>query len=163
MKNRESPKGGNYARLVILAGTSFTIFLLQLASVFVENRIEQKTGSSSSDGLSLLLSLLGVALTGVSGILLSFLLLSSTPMKGANTRHAPIIDAFLLSVLPAIGIILKLMAAMSNSPFRVSSPLRPFLGEMWDWTLFSQAPSLWLGLIIGWLVWQHWVARGSSN
>lgn len=137
-------------RLVVYAVSATLVFILQLAEAHLTWYFIRRINLLEYGLETFTFAAFAVIVGGASGILLASLLLTQREHDASvKKKRDTLLIAALLGVLPLLAIIFKLsFGAFAFLPF---SPLGFFGRDFYEWSVNSQVPSLWLGLVIGWL------------
>ncbi|HAF62349.1 MAG TPA: hypothetical protein DCK95_08485 [Anaerolineaceae bacterium] len=123
------------------------VFLLQLISIFFNQRLIYQLRNLEYGAKALGMTLLSIGTGMASGIGTAFIFLRNQ-QKDRKKDH--LVGAIIFVILSCWGILWKILfSAFGFLPFSV---LRPVLSELFTWMMDSQLPSFWAGLAIGWFV-----------
>lgn len=124
-------------------GLLLVVLLMQLGAAYLNLLIERQL-ITLEFGSMMVLSTLGAIFLGVaSGIVLGVLLF---PVFSPVDDRSWLI---VLSIVPLLTVLFKLVFAWVGPQFLPFSLLRPGSMAFIEWALASQVPSLWLGLVLG--------------
>ena len=138
----------NRFNFLIIFG-SLLFFILQIVEASVIRTLQQNINLLQFGVPTFILTLESSLLGIVSGILL-FLLL---PVKNPGSEpEKKLLTAVPLAIIPLLIILYRLLLASSGP----TASLTQFWGQykfvILDWTLYSQVPSFWLGITLGWIL-----------
>lgn len=139
MKEKQNSKKLKTILLIIL------IFLLQLISVHFNWRSVYRVDQLDFGGKALYATILSIGTGILSGIGTIFLFIQDKPADQNESNRGVVI---LSLIIAGLGLILKILfSAFGFLPF---SALKPFFSAIYKWMTYSQLPSFWAGLAIGW-------------
>ena len=125
----------------------FLTFLLQLISVHFNWQSVYQVDQLDFGGTALYTTILSIGTGIMSGIGTIFVFLQGEFARQNKNRQVGVI---LSLIIAGLGMILKILfSAFGFLPF---SALKPVFSELYEWMLYSQIPSFWSGLAIGWLL-----------
>lgn len=124
-----------------------TVFFLQILSVHFNKQSNYQINTLDFGGKALTTSVLSIGTGILSGIGTVFLFIPGKPGGQKENNQG---GAILSLVITGLGLILKILfSACGFLPF---SALKPFFSELYEWMMYSQLPSFWAGLAIGWML-----------
>ncbi|NMC28571.1 MAG: hypothetical protein GYA45_00680 [Pelolinea sp.] len=124
-----------------------TVFFLQILSVHFNKQSNYQINTLDFGGKALTTSVLSIGTGILSGIGTVFLFIPGKPGGQKENNQG---GAILSLVIAGLGLILKILfSACGFLPF---SALKPFFSELYEWMMYSQLPSFWAGLAIGWML-----------
>lgn len=125
----------------------FIVFVLQLLSAHFNWRSIHQFEALEFNGKALYTTLVSIGTGILSGIGTVFLFIPGKPGGQKENNQG---GAILSLVIAGLGLILKILfSACGFLPF---SALKPFFSELYEWMMYSQLPSFWAGLAIGWML-----------
>jgi hypothetical protein len=130
---------------------SFLVIVLQLGAAKLSPRLAGRIQLLDFGFSTAALAALAMALGTISGILLAFLLVRPGSEDSAR-RKWEFRTALIVGVFPFIGVIANLLFSAFGSQVFPFSFLRPVSSAFAEWAFGSPAPSIWLGLVIGWMI-----------
>ena len=126
----------------------FIVFVLQLLSVHFNWRSIHQFEALEFNRKALYTTLVSIGTGILSGIGTIFLFIQGK--LGGQQEENNQGGAILSLVIAGLGLILKILfSACGFLPF---SALKPFFSELYEWMMYSQLPSFWAGLAIGWML-----------
>lgn len=133
---------------------SLLFFILQIVEANLIRTLQQNINLLQFGVPTFILTLESSLLGIISGILLLLLLpvknLGVEPKNGSSEKWW--LTAVSLAIIPLLIILYRLLL-VSSGP---SASLIQFWGQykfvIFDWTMYSQVPSLWLGITMGWIL-----------
>jgi len=126
----------------------FVVLGLQLGATRLDRNLVRQIEFLEFGAGSAMLAIFSVILGLASGVLLVYALFSGQRLASEQKQNR-ILTAVVLGILPLLAILLKVLIAAYGPGFLPVSVLRPGWSELFEWVLYSQAPALWLGLVIG--------------
>jgi hypothetical protein len=129
---------------------SALVFVLQLVAVRLSVTLVGRTDFMEYGSTTAALAAQVISLGAISGILLAFLLVR--PAEESAPREGAIWTALIVGGLPLIGVIASLVFSAVGPRVFPFSFLRPGTMAFAEWAFWSPAPSIWLGLVIGWMI-----------
>ncbi|MGV8027082.1 MAG: hypothetical protein AB2L18_11040 [Anaerolineaceae bacterium] len=141
MKEKQNSRKLETFLLIIL------IFLLQLISVHFNWRSVYQIDQLDFGGKAFYATIISLGTGIMSGIGTIFVFLQGEFARQNKNRRVGVI---LSLIIAGLGMILKILfSAFGFLPF---SALKPVFSELYEWMLYSQIPSFWSGLAIGWFL-----------
>lgn len=148
-----------YAQPFVYFLLSTCVFFLQLGTIFLARDFTRQI-ELLEYGLTTVVTASFTILLGLaSGIILALMMVYPKTDFGDQKREM-FIKVTLLSVFPLLGVLLKILISAFGPGIFPFSFINPGLLEFVEWTMQSQVPSLWLGLVIGWLIKQRVLLAG---
>jgi hypothetical protein len=124
-----------------------TVFFLQILSAHFNKQSIYQINTLDFGGKAFTTSLLSIGTGILSGIGTIFLFIQDKPADQNESNRGVVI---LSLIIAGLGLILKILfSAFGFLPF---SALKPVFSELYEWMLYSQIPSFWTGLAIGWFL-----------
>lgn len=128
---------------------SLLFFIFQLVEASVIRALQQNISllqfGRLAFGFTFESSILGVA----SGILLLLLL----PVKNRGGEPGEkLLTAVSLAIIPLLITLYRFLLASSGATASLTQFWGQYKFAIFDWTMYSQVPSLWLGIMMGWVL-----------
>lgn len=134
-----------YRRYIGQLVAVLALLQLQLSLTHLDVQLDDRLRLGQFDTRSFLIALSMVSLGILSGVILALALRACA--QGAHQRQLPLLDALILSIIPIVAIAYRLVwVATREYLFSTLRHRRLFL-----WLSSSPVPTLWLGLVIGWV------------
>lgn len=135
---------------IVRPNFSIIVFGLLLGAVRFDNMLLSNITTLEYGLSSFTPAMLSVVLGLISGILLMVGVFPRRSQTGGQLSGG-VWAVLLLGIIPLLGVLLKLLLALFGEGVLPVSFLRPFWNELYHWTLTSQMPAVWLGLVIGYV------------
>lgn len=143
-------------RFNFLIGIFFSLFIFVLqiveASIIrsLQNEINLLQFGSSTFSLALESSLLGI----LSGGLLMLLLSLPTWKNGQATKSSrkKLLTAVSIALLPLLIVLYRLILSYGGTTVSLTQFWGQYKFAVFDWLMYSQIPSFWLGMVVGWAI-----------
>lgn len=130
---------------------SVLVFILQLGSAQLSFRVAGRFETLDFGLTTAALAALAVSLGAISGVVLAFLLFRPGENVSAP-RQEVLRTALIVGGFPFIGVIANLLYSAFGPQVFPFSFLRPISFAFAEWAFGSPAPSIWFGLVIGWMI-----------
>jgi|GEM_PF-2166998 hypothetical protein len=123
------------------------VFTLQLISVHFNRQFVDQIDALEFGTKTFAVTLISIGAGMTSGAGAIFIFMDK---QNGYPKQELLLGVILSGIISCLGIILKILfSAFGVLPF---SGLRPVFSDVYEWLVYSQVPSFWSGLVIGWFV-----------